>query len=82
MYRGIAPETATPKGLDGSAVNLGTGHVFRFYFSCKYLPYVINESLRIMDSSCQILLSDINMTLFKNQQLRTHMISKHALRQP
>ena len=31
-YRGIAPETATPKGWDGGAVNLGTGHVFMFYF--------------------------------------------------
>ncbi|WVZ75641.1 hypothetical protein U9M48_023678 [Paspalum notatum var. saurae] len=28
MYRGIAPETATPTGWDGGAVNLGTGHVF------------------------------------------------------
>ena len=44
-YRGIAPETATPKGLDGGAVNLGTGHVSMFYFSCKYLPYDINDYL-------------------------------------
>ena len=38
--------------------------------SCKYLLYGVNESSWLMDSSCQILVSYVNVTLYKKSMAK------------